>query len=249
MFFKKKIFLDCYTTNPVAFNNAKITSGIHHYPDWWKSLPPSGCKWHESFEKTGDLAGRNTMKDCVGYTGLYKKSFVLPLWCSARFCLPPENVSNEPFHWLFSDEVTDGKMHSSDEHNGHLYPTQYQHFKIFSPWVLKCSEPIQWAWVPPAWETVNAYDQINIVPAVIDFFHNHATHVNMFMKKKPKVSYIELPFNFPLAHLIPLTERKVVLRHHLVSSSELFKVDQGRAIGKYRIAFNKEYQARKKLKG
>ena len=36
---KKDIVLDCYTSNPFAYNLARINYGYHFIPEWWKKTP------------------------------------------------------------------------------------------------------------------------------------------------------------------------------------------------------------------
>ena len=36
---KKDIVLDCYTSNPFAYNLARINYGYHFIPEWWKQTP------------------------------------------------------------------------------------------------------------------------------------------------------------------------------------------------------------------
>ena len=71
-FIKNKIVLDCFTARADVFEHSKIARASEYVPQWWKSLP----KPEISFEKIAKNEVSN-MKGCVGFTELFKNSFVI----------------------------------------------------------------------------------------------------------------------------------------------------------------------------
>lgn len=246
MFFKNKaVTLDCYTSNVDVFHSAPIKSGIHFYPEWWKTLPVSGSDWKNTSIENGNLTGTNNMKGCVGFTNLHKKSFVIPMWCEWRIVI--DKIGNEGCMYQFADLVSEAHAHPHVEHNNHYSAAEYQHLKIHSPWVFICNEPITWSFLPPVWHTLGEFDQVNMMMGVVDFYNQGSTNINMFLKRKEDVSHIEFPFNFPLAYIIPHTEKKVVVKNHLVSSEELSKISAQRGL-KRNLFFSNAYHKYMKYK-
>lgn len=246
MFFRKKeVVLDCYTTDPAIYKHAKITSGIKHFPEWWKELVPSGSNWQKVHKERSDFFGQKTMKNCPGFVNLYKKSFVLPLWSDLRFYIPSKPIKNY-FEYSFADEYSKADYHSHEQHNNHYSDDDYQHVKIISPWFLKCDSDIEWVSMPPVWETINNLESLKFLSGTLNFRHQNGTHVSLFIKKEEEDLYIDIPCNFPLAFYLPLTERKIKVKHHLVSESELKKV-LAEGVGTKKF-FNRNYDNYRKLR-
>lgn len=206
-FFKKSkpIYLDCYTDDASVFQYAPIVRGTKLMPSWWKKLEEQ-----ESY---------STMRQCVGMTSLYSKSFIIPLWCDAHFWFDEFGVLN----WQFYDYKTQTKVHAYDQRKGWLDENNFAHAKIESPWVLKCSEPINFLWKSVEWEKTD-FSKYLILSGCVEFLHQTTSNINLMFKKQDTSERIIFKLKQPMVHLIPMTERKVHLRVHLVSSEELFKL-------------------------
>ena len=76
MFFwfkKKKVVLECFTDNDIAFNYAKIERMDKFFPEWWKKTKKYSDK------------GIPTIKGCVGFIDYYKKGITIPSWNRIKF--------------------------------------------------------------------------------------------------------------------------------------------------------------------
>ena len=71
------------------------------------------------------------------------------------------------------------------------------------------------------------------------FYYQHATHINLLIQDNKEIF---IPFKQPILHLIPLTEREVVVHHHLVSEVE-FERDRNRS---HQVSFIGSYFKTKK---
>lgn len=256
LWFKKPLIVDCYTTDPFVYENSKIRSGVHFFPDWWKKLRSSGKDgWKGSFQIDSDyqlLAGTNTMKSCPGFINIYKKSFVLPLWSDLRVRVNSLQKIKEGFasySYQFADRNSDIDDHPSLEHNNHFSDEEYQHLKIISPWSIICNKPISWAWVPPVWHLTNDLEPVTVLSGVVDYCYQAATNINLFIKR-PKEGdlFLEFPFNLPLVHIIPLTESKIKLNYHLVTHDELTRIKAKRGV-RGNTFFNSAYFKHKNYRG
>ena len=71
---KKDVILDCYTSNPFAYNLARINYGYHFIPEWWKRTPKR-------------VEVKDTIKKCPGIVTYYKTGIVIPMWCEFKMVL------------------------------------------------------------------------------------------------------------------------------------------------------------------
>jgi hypothetical protein len=221
-FFKKDLVLHCYTADASVYNYAPIQKAANFLPEWWRKLP-------KLVPDTGKkrVVPISTMKHCAGFTGIYSKGFILPLWCDLNLIIgglqDPDIPGQDEYYYQFSDLRSEIMTHLEEQHVG-VYPTNaYQHLKIMSPWVIRCEEDIDFAVIQPTWN-FNTPEYMFIPPGTLNFKHQTNTHINFFWKRDKEQKLHNLTFGQPLMHFIPLTERKIQLQHHLVSVEELNRV-------------------------
>jgi hypothetical protein len=213
------VYLDCYTSNPNAYKAARISSAIHHLPLWWKRLLPtverSVMAELPKFKRPG-----STMRHCVGLTDMFKKSFCIPLWSDLVIRLEP--AMQDGYAWRYADGNSKLSEHAAFQRGDFMPPEHFQHIKLDSPWYLHCDEDINFLFFDPFWPSYEGEEVAIIPPGLLNFKYQPGTNVNMFIRKLPdEARDVTLKFNAPLAFITPLTERKVVLRHHLVSAEHI----------------------------
>ena len=233
------VYLDCYTSNPNAYKAARISSAIHHLPLWWKRLLPtvdrSVMDSLPSFKRPG-----TTMRHCVGLTDMFKKSFCIPLWSDLVVHVEP--AMQDGYAWKFADGNSKLTEHAAFQRGDFMPPEHFQHLKLDSPWYLRCDEDINFLFFDPFWPSYEGEEVAIIPPGILNFQHQTATNINMFIRKLPdEARDVTLKFNTPLAFITPLTERKVVLRHHLVSAEHILM-----HVARPHGAFNDSYVKSKK---
>lgn len=215
-FFKKsKIVLDAFTCIPHVHELFKIRKAMTYFPESVKALPSAV----DSLDSERHLIpnGMTTLKRCNGLVDLYKQGFIIPLWTNVRFF--PKSYSLNQCNTVVSLD----KPFEAQEHPRKQYSTLYEnyfHTKLLSPWVFKENTGIKWLFTPASWniEQYNKQNDVIILNGCLDYKNNNATHVNLFVKKN--VEYIELPSGMPLIHTIPLSEKQVILKQHVVSEQE-----------------------------
>ena len=216
-FLSKDIVLDCYTAQPAVFNYAPIRKATAFFPEWWKALPPS-------YALENGLGSAATMKLCVGFTDLFAKSFVLPLWSDVSIGIekkidPEVETFKYKFRYQFSDRVSSFAKHNPKQSGG-VYPiSEYQQLKFRSPWIFSCAEDISFLQIQATWN-FKSPEKMFIPPGILNFKYQVGVEVNAFWPRGIEDNVHDLAFGQPMTHYIPLTERKVELQLHLISHEE-----------------------------
>jgi len=216
------VYVDCYTMYPSVYDTARIKAAIHYYPKWWKRLPSTvdriAVDGVPNFK-----APLSTMRHCVGLTDLFKKSFCLPLWSDLMIHVEP--VTQGGYAWLFADGYSKVTDHPALQRGGFMPPEHFQHLKLGSPWYLDCDEDIDFLCFDPVWPSYEGEETIIIPPGIVNFQYQPSTNVNFFVRKlENETRTVSLKFNTPLMFFTPLTDRKVILRYHLVAEQEMAKI-------------------------
>lgn len=225
-FFKpKKVVVDAFIASKPIYELFPIEPSKSFYPEWWKNLP----SMFEAQTQTSPLVQYPTIKRCDGFTSLYKSSFTIPLWAD----LIIETEQNDSWKYIASDEklkmVTHDRIALGQEFNNLM------HFKIMSPWVLSEKSGVKFLLTNAWWNNVN--QPITIPNGIVDFKYQSGTHINFFLPRSNNRVVVES--GTPITHIIPLSEREVEIKCHLISQEEYDKkfsmdVYQNSFIGKYR---------------
>jgi hypothetical protein len=214
-FFKKpNIVVDCFTDNPKAFEFAKPDHAIKFIPDWWKNIPVSYVP-KDSFFK------HPTLKGCDGIKNNFKHGIVIPMWCDFAIEISPKGI--DYFRYQFGDHASQVSSHPYKQFNNYIKEEEILHVKFHSPWYLSCKKNIYWAWTDPKWNTIKVNDYV-VLPGITSFKYQRSTNINVLFYKGEKTKIIEIKYNTPLMHIIPLSDKKLILKHHLVDETEINKI-------------------------
>lgn len=216
-FGKKDIVLDCYTSNPFAYNLARINYGYHYIPEWWKKTP----KEISSDAHTNGPYGR-TIKKCPGLINYYKKSIVIPLWTDLKLILYAKN-EDASFEWITSHTEFTCDNHSQDQFKG-FARQDGQNLKILSPWYVRCRESVQFVTSQPTWSQRDTIFNLHLLPGVLDFKTQSSTNMNYFFERKDNRVEINIEPLTPMMMLHPMTDRNVIIKHHYVPDDWIFKM-------------------------
>ena len=217
MFFwfkKKKIVLDCFTYDNFAYEYCKPANSLKYLPQWYIDLPGS-------FKKGDHRGDVHTIKHCIGFSDLFKKSITIPFWNTLKL-----TVGNKEhgFNWKYKDDKTisrHGISHHHDLQYNNFRDNNVGHFKIASPWGFKTNKFVQFTWHEPVWNYNNF--KVNLLPAVIDFKYQHNTEINfIYQFTKNKDEYLDIIFKprDPLVMLTPLSDENIEIKTHLISQNE-----------------------------
>lgn len=216
MFFfrSKQVVLDCFTSMAGVYENAKIDRATNFYPNWWKELPKSGAI------DENDMGVKNTMKGCVGFIDYYKSSLVLPMW--SDLMVEVGLIGGVDYRWKFALDDCSATPHNPDARGNGFPDYKFSHLKLNSPWLIESSTDLKLLYAEPTW-AMSALPTVSVAPGVVNTKVNTSTHMNLFFTRTKEVQKFIIPYNQPIAQIFPLTEKKITLRHHLVSHEEYKK--------------------------
>lgn len=231
-FKKKPIVLNLYTYRPEVFNYFPIETAKKCIPSWYKGLPTPYYKNEEDNEVN--------LKLCVGVLDYYVNGFILPLWSDLH--LKIGCIGSTLYQWTYADAVSHAAIHLPSQYGNILPETEYQHLKLTSPWLATCDEDIKFLLTQPDW-TFDFDDNIHILSGFMDFKYQAGTNVNLFAKRQQNDYETILKAGTPLYRIVPITEREVVIKTHLVSEEKMNSI----AVKNRPISFLRHYELKKKI--
>jgi len=207
MFFKKEkeIILNCYTHRSEVYNYFPVVETKKTFPSWVKKLKNS------YFNSNKDHFENVT--SCPAFIDYFRTGFVIPLWSDV--CLEVGEIGSNSYRWQYSDLKSHMAFHPYDQFG--LDAKEYQHFKVDSPWVFSCSEDVKFLFSRPSWRFGDIPNTVEILNGVVEYRTNAATNINMLVKRMEKHQEFVIKANTPLVHIIPLTERKIIVKTHLIT--------------------------------
>lgn len=211
MFFfirKPKIILYCFTDSEKIKHNSPIQNAATLIPDWFKCMP---SEYMES-----DFIPTSTIKKCPAFVKNATTGFIMPMWVDLAL-----KVENGVYTWQSAHHAWGADIHKSDQWNHFKNPNEFGHLKLNSPWWFKTKEDISFVWQQPYLHKLNS--NIEIVQGIDSYSNFHGTSVNCFLNLQSNYKML-IRQNTPLVHLIPLTEKKVIVKNIVVSEKEINKL-------------------------
>ena len=214
-FLQRPVVLHCYTNRAEVFNFAPIKKSNEFIPDWWKAVP-------KTTNNPNSLFPGGTIKTCGGFIGLYNTGFMIPAWSNFSIKLGP---INDPFYfWQYADGCSHAEEHPAIQRGDVYPPSHYQHLKIITPWVFRCEEDVNFLLTGPTWNIENP-EKMHVLTGIANFKYVAQANVNtLFIKQDVPFQY-DLEVGDPVLHMIPLTERKVIIKNHLVDDATYKNID------------------------
>tara|TARA_R110000803_G_C11885161_1_gene310261 strand:- start:3 stop:803 length:801 start_codon:yes stop_codon:yes gene_type:complete len=214
--FKRKkeepIYLDCYTYSHYAYNHAKIEHSRKYFPEWFKDT--------DSYFVDGEKNKIATIKHCRAFMDYYSTGIVIPLWGEVEITVHPLG-DERVFTWRSSNPDFD--LHCGNHGTnqwGTFSSKKLQNIKFASPWLFKTVEPVNFTWSQPTWSQPETFNGFIGLPAVMQFKSQMFTAVNYVVELTAEEQAFNLQPLTPLAILHPMTERKVMIRTHLVTQEK-----------------------------
>ena len=212
MFWKKKntIVLDIYTDRPEMIKAYQPMLARKFIPDWWKNLP----QYREE-----DMPGYKempvaTLKGCPAINDILKTGIIFPSWCELHAKI--DKGGNKELH-IVPDHI---QVAEHDERDYVHHKPEMAHLKVTSPWAIVEETGVKFLWIKPEWhqEKPLAYWT---VPGIVDFKYQHASLLNMFI---PYDTKLQINIGTPWLQLIPLSEKPVEVKCHLVSTEKFDQI-------------------------
>ena len=207
---KKKIVLDCFTTEHYVAEYAPIVPAMKLIPVWWKELP-------NSYPLNTKVGRQGTMRNCVGMVDYYKNSIAIPAWSELEIKI----FDNGTYVWQFADLKTSAVVHDIKK-QATSFLNNYGHLKINSPWAFKTKENISWVWTAPTYNYSDTCEIISL-PAVVNYHYQNTTAINLLFPLSQE-KLILIPHKRPLALITPMSDRKVEIVRHVISKEEMEKI-------------------------
>jgi hypothetical protein len=220
MFFfrKSKIVLDMFTDDSVIHDLTPPLPAVRYYPQWMKDLPVEKTKTSK-IESTGDLIPTPavTIRACPGIHNYFGNGFIVPLWTDVTVSINPDGM------FSFASAGPDFKIESHWPGQWSGYD-DYTHMKFIVPWLASEKTGIEFMLQKPVWVSndnpILISKMVN-AGGIANLRDQHSVHLNCFFEKPPQPVTFMLKLGTPLVHIIPLTEKRVILKTHLVSKEEL----------------------------
>ena len=215
-----KIYVDNFTHMPHVYEFVPIVKASKTLPDWWKKLDRTSVEYPK--EPDFQIKFNLTLKTCYGFLEFYKKGMVLENWCDLYV-----TVIDDYFHYNYSSGDKPSSHPESQRAEGF---SKYHHLKLGSPWATKEKTGVKFLYVGAEW-ALGDYD-IKIPPAIVNFTTiNSSTNFNFFFPKK-KYNF-NLQMGTPLLHIIPLSEKELVIKNHLITRQEYDTIKIGSSASFY----------------
>jgi hypothetical protein len=228
IFFKPKtVTLDCFVTNNSIAELFPISSMSENIPNWWKGM-------RNEVPVTSFPIGMSTIKRCPGFTGLFKKGICIPAWSEYKLYQDPVHG----FSHIAPNSIAAGNQHQETQFEGAF--DNHQHFKLISPWLIKEKQGINFAMIQASWHNSNPCDY-HIPVGSLEFKYQHSTHINLLAPKSETLKEHSILAGQPLVYLIPMTEKTVKVKIHVVSNEEWTTLKT------YHHSFHNSYETTKKI--
>ena len=217
-FKQTEIVVDCFINDQLIYNNFKIQKAKEFIPSWWKSLPSNNqIKINTDPESKLTIKQQN-LKHCNGFRDLFAEGFIIPFWVDCQIEMLDENKYYISGHQVPAVNINVG-YHGREQTGSELYPDCAQ-LKLGSPWFFHEKTGVKFSWNACMWNNTSYLNDMHLLPGVLDFKTQRTTNVNAFIKKR---SIIKLYAGDPLIHLIPLSDKKVIIKNHLLTKEEFSK--------------------------
>lgn len=204
------IHVDGFTFSPSVYEYAPLTRAVDAVPEFWKSLPNPDPSYFVDDRGTFRVERHSTLKNCYGFIELYKRGFVLENWSAIAVM-----VEKNGYKYYYAD-LDNPQSHPLEQFGNGF--NGFFHLKLISPWLIREKTGVKFHFGPTSWSH-EKYDFV-MPPGVLDFKMNHAAHVNILLRPRPDPYQFVIEFGEPLAHIIPLTDKKIELKNHLVDQLE-----------------------------
>jgi len=212
----KEIVVDCFTPLESVYSCYPIENSIKFYPQEIKNI--------ESYYKTIHPETKiemtqSTIKRCIGITEYYKSGFIIPMWTD--FISQPKTASRgETAIGLITSPFT-FQSHPQEQYRPTGMFKDHFQIKLMSPWRFQEKTGVSFSWNQPTWNLYKNITDVVVVPAVTNFKHQTGTHINVFINKNSDPFTIE--GGTPMVHLIPLSDKRIKIKNHLISLEEFDK--------------------------
>lgn len=193
------------THDEMVYEYFKIAPGHRYFPEWWKTLPKDlyAQDIYDNIRVPKSESSKLlTTKSCPGITDLYKKSYIMPLWCEIDI-----NISADTVDVKVSDKMTRIGSHNPHQRGSFLNDKIYKHLKIDTPWKVETKSSISFLISACMFSNENLINRLSIPNGIRSFDISSSTNIHGFVTKEEK--NINIKAGTPIIHLFPLTDSNI----------------------------------------
>jgi hypothetical protein len=215
LFKRSQLVIDFFSEAAPSLPLLAPDLAVKFIPSWWRAIP-------KELSIDGQLYPETTMRHCAGFLDYFSRSVIVPLW--SDFVVEVGPVGTNLYRSQYADMRSVVSEHPAHQRGSYLPPTHYQHLKLQGPWFAKTNTDVSWVISQPTWCFENPTELIS-PPGVIEFKHQHSLNINLFIPRtEDKNKTVRLSAGQPLLCLTPMSDQRVVVRHHQASREELNKM-------------------------
>jgi len=215
--------MDCFINDRYVYEQVPIVNAHKTFPKWWLDLPlchkrEFDFSWigKETSEGILNLIQKNNnMKNCYGFLELYKRGAVVESWADLKF-----KVGLAGYKFFCSNLENPSEHNTSQRGNGFI---NYHHAKLQNPWLFETKEDVKFLLMPATWNMEN-FDFV-VPSGILNFNITPVSHINIFIPKK-KYEF-DITIGQSLVHLIPLSDKKLIIHNHIITEPEYIKKHKG----------------------
>jgi hypothetical protein len=223
---RNKIHVDCFTYFKGLPDLFPIKYASDCMPSWFKSIPPT------LKAPSGPTVG--TMRSCPGVNELFNTGLIIEAWSDMYidWSNPKEGIYVQP------EEIA--VPHPNWQWNFNPAFENYQHLKLITPWKFKEKTGVNFMFTGTFWsDLANKF----VVPnGVVEYKYQHTTSINIMIPKSGFPKTLTISAGEPIAQIVPLSEKDVVIHMHEISRDEY-----NNDFNSYVFSFNAQYYKRKKF--
>ena len=220
--------LDCFTDRPEVYNFAPICSLEEYAPEVFKApaTPADGTL--------------KTAKFCPALRELYKVGIAVPAWSDVKITIGKKGTDS--WEYQFADEQSVIHYHSPLQLGNKKGLEDWIQLKFISSWLFKCKEDVRFLATEEQFAG-KAFGCFSAAQGILNYKHQHASNINLFFQRGEEEYSIVIPHLFPLQQIVPLTEKRIEIRNHLVGEEEYKKL----VIRNHSFSFSGSYYKKKNL--
>jgi len=203
----RTIELHCYTSFKSIAERYPIKKGNEFLPNWFKNS--------KSYLKDDFNIPIGTMKACPSIQDYLLKSIIIPLWSDVNI-MNVDGALNVQAPLLIYNRAM---IETHAEYQWDIFANKEKeaHVKFVSPWLFKTNEKVSFLFTKAFYHN-ELFEDIEIVPGIIDYYSQRSTNINLFISKR--IKHRLLLAGTPLISLVPLTNKPIKVINHLITEEE-----------------------------
>lgn len=223
---KSEVTVDCFTNNPMVYHNYKIDRASKFFPEEIKQMPNYVQLKKNADRESTLMDDIPTIRLCTGIKDLFTTGFIIPSWSEFKIEITKSGQISyvDKISAINNTELL--QHHNRIQYGSGIYFDRV-HVKLLAPWYLTEKSGVKFTWNMCDWHRTDNANDIRILSGMLDFKYQHQVNINAFIRREATISY---DAGDPLVHMIPVTDKKVNLKYHLVDDNKMYAMTKNTMI-------------------